>query len=157
MTQQTTVEPVRVAVRVPVEPERAFAAFTAEFAAWWPLASHHIGSQPAAAAIIEPFAGGRWFERAADGTECDWGRVVSWEPPVRLVLTWQIDAAYRYDPELVTCVEVSFTPDGDGTRVELAHRDLERFGERAGEVREVFGSDDGWNGLLRGYAAHAAS
>jgi uncharacterized protein YndB with AHSA1/START domain len=157
MTAQTAVEPVRVEVRVTAPPERAFEAFTAGFATWWPRDSHHVGEQPPQDVALEPAAGGRWFERAGDGTECDWGRVLAWEPPGRLVLAWQLGADWRYDPDLVTEVEVRFTADGDGTRVQVEHRRLERFGERAAEMRTVLDSDGGWTGLLRRYAQHASN
>jgi uncharacterized protein YndB with AHSA1/START domain len=103
--------------------------------------------------VVEPRAGGRWFERAADGTECDWGGVIAYEPPARLVLAWQLDADFRYDPELVTEVELRFTAEGDGTRVDLEHRDLERYGERREAVRQAIGGDGGWTALLAAYAA----
>jgi uncharacterized protein YndB with AHSA1/START domain len=149
----TTIEPVRTQVRVNASPERAFEAFTAEFSAWWPLDSHHIGEADAAEGILEPRAGGRWYERGVDGSECDWGRVETFDPPSRLVLVWQLDADWRYDPGLQTEVEVTFTPDGDGTVVALEHRRLDAFGERAGEIRSAVGSEGGWPGLLQRYAA----
>jgi uncharacterized protein YndB with AHSA1/START domain len=154
MTEQTILEPVRTEIRVAAPPQRAFDAFTAEFEAWWPRDSHHIADQPAAELIIEPARDGRWFERAADGTECEWGRVLAWEPPGRLVLAWQLDADWRYDPDLVTEVELRFVPDGDGTRVELEHRNLERLGARAAEVRAAVSSDGGWPILLQRFADH---
>jgi uncharacterized protein YndB with AHSA1/START domain len=157
MTAQTMLEPVRTEVRVAVAPERAFEAFTREFGAWWPRESHHLGEQPLQDAILEPGVGGRWYERTVDGAECDWGRVLVWEPPARLVLAWQIDADWRHDPELVTEVEVRFTADGDGTRVALEHRLLERFGERAADTRAALASEGGWTGLLRRYADQVTS
>ena len=150
----TAVEPVRTEVRVAVPPARAFEAFTAEFSAWWPLDSHHIGAGDAAEGILEPRTGGRWYERGVDGSECEWGRVLAFEPPRRLLLQWSIDADWRYDPGLHTEVEVTFEPDGDGTRVRLEHRNLEAFADRAAEVRAAVGSDGGWPGLLERYAAH---
>jgi uncharacterized protein YndB with AHSA1/START domain len=156
MTQQAVVEPVRQEVRVAVPPARAFAAFTAEFSAWWPLDSHHIGEVAATEVVIEPHAGGRWFERGTDGSESEWGRVVAWEPPHRLLLAWQLDQEWRHDPGLTTEIEVRFVPDGDGTQVQLEHRRLERFAEHAEQMRAVLGSDGGWLGLLRRFAVHAA-
>lgn len=147
--------PVRKSLRVAAPPDRAFEVFTAGLSRWWP-ATHSIGKAPLAAAVMEPRAGGRWFERGADGSECDWGRVLVWEPPSRLVLAWQIDAAWRFDPDLVTEVEVRFIPEGDGTRVELEHRHLERMGETAEAARAALDSPGGWGGLLEGYAGVAA-
>jgi uncharacterized protein YndB with AHSA1/START domain len=107
------------------------------------------------AAIIEPQVGGRWFERGEDGSECEWGHVLAWEPPARLVLAWQIDSQWRFDPTLLTEVEVRFIPDGDGTRVELEHRNIEHFGNQAEAARVALDSPMGWSGLLESYAASA--
>jgi uncharacterized protein YndB with AHSA1/START domain len=109
------------------------------------------------AAVIEPHEGGRWFERGADGSECQWGRVLVWQPPTRLVLAWQIDAQWQFDPELVTELDIRFVPDGDGmTRVELEHRHIERFGDKAAALRESLDSPDGWSGLLAAFADRVA-
>lgn len=152
MTTATT--SITKSITVDAPPERAFEVFTDGFATWWPLDSHHIGEKDAVTVVIEPRAGGRWFERAGDGSECEWGRVIAYEPPHRLVLGWQLDADYDYDPELLTEVEVRFHAEASGgTRVTLEHRDLDRFGERAAEVREAFGSENGWAGLLGMFAA----
>jgi uncharacterized protein YndB with AHSA1/START domain len=107
--------------------------------------------------VIEPRTGGRWYDIGEDGTEMEWGRVLDWDAPERLVLAWQLDAEWTYDPEFETTVEVRFTPDGDGTIVDFEHRDLERFGEKANEVRGEFdtGMDGGWGQLLAAYQ-HAA-
>jgi uncharacterized protein YndB with AHSA1/START domain len=100
--------------------------------------------------------GGRWFERGEDGSECDWGKVLAWEPPDRIVLAWQIDAQWRFDVNLVTEVEVRFIPEGQTTRVELEHRNIERLGAQADEARAALDSSGGWSGLLERYAASVA-
>ena len=147
---------VRQSIVVDASPERAFSVFTEGMTSWWPIDSHSIGDRPMAEAVIEPRSGGRWYERADDGSECDWGRVLAWDPPGRVVLAWQISADWKADPGIHTEIEVRFTPDGDGrTRVDLEHRGLESFGERAEEMRGIFGSDGGWNGLLRRFAEKA--
>lgn len=146
--------PVRKSVYVNADPTRAFEVFTAGFNRWWPR-SHSIGRSPMASAVIEPEVGGRWYERGEDGSECQWGEVLVWEPPTRLVLAWQINAQWTYDQDLVTEVEVRFTTDGAGTRVDLEHRHLERFGEAADGVRAQFDSEGGWTGLLEKFAAAA--
>jgi uncharacterized protein YndB with AHSA1/START domain len=154
MTLQT-IEPVRTSVVVDAPIERAFAVFTEQFDAWWPHA-HKIGAADMQQAVLETRDGGRWYERGIDGSECDWGRVLRWEPPHRLVLAWQIDGAWRHDPNLVTEVDVRFTAETETrTRVELEHRDLDRFGERAATIRDSLGSDGGWPGLLERFAATA--
>ena len=145
---------VRRSVTVDVDRERAFAVFTEGFGTWWPQ-SHSIGEADLDTAVIEPREGGRWYERGVDGSECDWGYVIAWEPPARIVLAWQLDDEWHFDPNLLTEVEVTFTEETAGrTRVELEHRNLDRFGDKAGAMRDTFGGDGGWNGLLQGYAAH---
>jgi uncharacterized protein YndB with AHSA1/START domain len=146
--------PVRRSLVVKAGPERAFSVFTEGFGRWWP-ASHTI-SAGFKTAVIEPRVGGRWFQVGEDGTEADWGHVIAWEPPSRLVLAWQIGAEYRFDPNLVTEVEVRFSPEGDGaTRVDFEHRHLERLGERAAALREQFESPNGWGFLLDLFAKAA--
>jgi uncharacterized protein YndB with AHSA1/START domain len=109
-----------------------------------------------AEAVIEPREGGRWFERSEDGSECEWGRVLAWEPPDRVVLVWQLSPDWQYDAGLHTEIEVRFTAEGERrTRVELEHRGLENYAERAEQMRTILGSDDGWGGLLRRFAAAA--
>lgn len=103
-------------------------------------------------AVIEPYAGGRWYERGEDGTECEWGKVLAWEPPTRLVLAWQIDSKFVYDKTLMTTVEVRFIADGpSATRVELEHRDLDRLGSEGAVLRDIVDSPRGWGVLLETY------
>ena len=78
-----------------------------------------------------------------------------WEPPARLVLIWQLTPEFTYDPDLVTEVEVLFTPEGGGTRVDLEHRDLERLGEKADAMRETVSGPGGWPALLQLFADEA--
>ncbi len=130
-------------------PERAFEAFTRDFGQWWPLGTHHIGTANAETAIIEPFVNGRWFERAMDGSECNWGRVLAWDPPRRLLLAWQINTNWQFDPDFQTEVEVTFQEAGAGrTRIVLEHRQLERFGAEAEKMRTAFESEGGWGGIM---------
>ena len=131
-----------------------FKTFTEHFNAWWPR-SHHIGDQ-GFTAIIEPRAGGRWFEKLDDGRECDWGSVVAWEPPSRLLLTWDLDSNFQYNPELGTEVEVLFIAETpERTRVEFEHRKLERYGDKAEAMRATFDSQGGWTGILAEFAKAA--
>jgi uncharacterized protein YndB with AHSA1/START domain len=146
--------PVRKSIRVNASPSRAFEIFTARMGRWWP-STHSINKAPMKEAVIEPRVAGRWFELGEDGSECDWGRVLAWDPPGRIVLAWQIDAQWRFDPNLITEVEVKFIPDGDATRVELEHRNIERFGEQADVARSALDSPGGWSGLLEKFAAAA--
>jgi|SRR5688572_13355359 len=153
MSEHTETLAVHHRLTVAAPPERAFAVFTERVGAWWPLDGYSIGAAPAVTAVMEPRAGGRWFERAADGGEADWGRVLAWEPPHRVLLAWEVSADWRHDPGAASEVEVRFRGDGEGgTVVELEHRGLEIYGERAAEMRDVYGSPDGWAGLLARFA-----
>ena len=146
---------VLVSVVVEATQERAFDVFTNRFGTWWPLESHHISEQDAVDAVIEPRAGGRWFERAADGSECEWGRVLEWDAPARVLLAWHLTPDFVYDPDPArsTQVEVRFVPEGSSsTRVELEHRGFAVHGDRAASMRSAVGSEGGWAGLLRTFA-----
>lgn len=147
---------VRKSVHVAAAPERAFEVFTSRMTEWWPLGTHHIGKSEAKEAVIEPRVGGRWFERGVDGRECDWGRVLAWEPPGRVVLSWEISCDWRHDGGIRTEVEVRFTREADGTRVDLEHRLLESYGDKALEMKGIFESEGGWKGLLDKFARRVA-
>jgi len=143
---------VRTAVTVNAPADKAFRVFTEGFDGWWPR-THKIGEADLRQAVLEGREGGRWYEIDADGSECEWGRVLAWDPPRRLVLAWQIDATWHFDPDLVTEVEVRFVADGPNrTRVELEHRDLDRFGDAQAEIRSSFDSPGGWPGLLAAFS-----
>jgi len=117
------------------------------------LAVYKIGKTKAVDAIIEPRVGGRWYERGDDGSTCQWGSVLSWEPPSRLVLSWDIDANWQYDPDLKTEIEVRFIAEGrDATRVELEHRKLDRYGARRDEMHRIFDTEGDWGRLLAMFA-----
>jgi uncharacterized protein YndB with AHSA1/START domain len=114
----------------------------------------HIGDAEMADAVIEPSAGGRWYERGVDGTECEWGRVLVHEPPDRLVLAWHLQGDWSYDPdpEKASEIEVRFVEEEPGTtRVELSHRHIERHDGQE-EVMSGIGSPNGWSGILESYA-----
>lgn len=159
MTLSDTAMLVRKSVTVEADQRRAFEVFTAQIGTWW-SPTYHIGSADYETAIIEPFEGGRWFERGVDGSESLWGHVLVWEPPKRVVLAWQISADWLFDAKLITEIDVRFEPVGEHrTRVDLEHRHLDRFGTRAAEMRAIFdsggvpGAPQGWSGILRTYAA----
>jgi uncharacterized protein YndB with AHSA1/START domain len=144
-----------VTVNAPIE--KAFRVFTEGFDTWWPR-GHKIGEADLKQAVIEGKDGGRWYEIDVDGSECDWGRVLVWDPPGRLVLAWQLSASWEYDPELLTEVEVRFVAEGPSrTRVQLEHRNLDRYGDAREQMRSQFDGEGGWSGLLERYAEAAAA
>jgi uncharacterized protein YndB with AHSA1/START domain len=96
-----TIPPIEGKTTVNVPVEQAFTVFTESFTAWWPH-QYHIGSSDVAEVILESHEGGRWYERGVDGTECDWGRVLAWEPPNRVLFTWQINGRWQFDPDPTT-------------------------------------------------------
>ena len=149
-------EPVRREIVVDASQARAFRVFTEEIGSWWPLATHHIAAKPAETAIIEPRAGGRWFERAADGSECLWGKVLVWDPPGRIVLSWQLGADFKYHEDLSMEVDVRFVVLGPAsTRIELEHRGFEQLGDAAAALRAGVDSDGGWSSILKLYGDRA--
>jgi hypothetical protein len=155
MTRTIKPAPVRRNILVAVSRERAFEVFTAGIGRWWPK-THHIGAADPETFVIEPREGGRWYERGVDGSECEVGKVMVWDPPARLVLAWQLTAEFKYDPALITEVEVQFIAEGaNATRVELEHRNLERFGDRADAMRQQIDAPDGWPGILQLFAQSA--
>ena len=148
--------PVRKTITVKASAEHAFEVFTAGFDTWWPR-THSIGASPLEKAIIETRLGGRCYQQSVDGTECDWGRILVWEPPQRFVIAWQLNGAWQYDPDLANAseVEISFTPEDGGTRVDLEHRHINRHGATASQVRTGVDSPGGWGGLLTLFGARA--
>jgi uncharacterized protein YndB with AHSA1/START domain len=144
------VAPVRVSVDVGRGVEEAFRVFTAEIGAWWPVAGHSVEPDRVEAVVLEGRPGGRLYERWHDGREADWGRVLAWEPPTRLLLAWKPNPE-RPSP---TEVEVRFVAVEPGhTRVELEHRGWERLGDPAAEARSSY--QDGWPRVLAAFAAAA--
>jgi len=143
---------VTKSVTVEASREVAFRVFTEKMLLWWP-AEHHIGKSPLAQIILEPRVSGRWAERCVDGSECNWGRVLAWEPPGRVVLAWQLNAKFEFDPNFETEVEVRFVAEGEKkTRVELEHKNLDRFGAAKEQMRAAFESNDGWMLGLNSFA-----
>jgi uncharacterized protein YndB with AHSA1/START domain len=148
---------IRASVVVHAPIEHAFEVFAADMTSWWP-STHHIGDAPMVAAIVEPRVGGRWYELGDDGSECQWGVVLAWEPPHHLALSWHLDGDFEYDPEVLHAsrVDVSFMAQPDGsTLVELAHSDLDRHGPTWTRLRERAGG--GWSFILGRFVARAES
>jgi len=155
---QTTIAiaPVRKTILVSATPQQAFDVFTAGLDRWWPK-THGIGSTPVRQSFIEPYVGGRWYSTHEDGSSITIGHVIVWQPPKRLIVSWEVSADWKPDPRpaFTSEVEVRFAPEGEGrTRVELEHRDFERL-EKGGEKMRS-DVDGGWPGLLELFAAEAA-
>jgi uncharacterized protein YndB with AHSA1/START domain len=148
-------------VTVPAPVERTFTAYTQEQHRWI-AEDHWLGESRPAAVVLEPRPGGRWYERAADGTESDWGTVLEWDPPGRIVLRWMVgvvDGGWGFDPdpEHASRVELTFTPTDDGrTVVRLEHTGFEAHGAGARIIHGGVGGTDGWPADLAGLVAHAA-
>ena len=158
VTSSTDPNSVRKVVSVEAPQAVAWRVFTEKMGTWWPLANYKIGKANAVDAVIEPRVGGRWYERGDDGISCDWGRVLSWEPHSRLVLSWDISADWQPDPDLKTELELRFISEGDDrTRVELEHRRLDRYGARRDEMRRIFDTEGDWGRLLEMFARAAAA
>ena len=161
MTQSPDLQdlPVQKTVTVRARPERAFEIFTREMDSWWPR-SHHIGKSPMRRVIVEERVGGRCYTEQEDGTECDWGSVLVWDPPHRFIMAWQITHEWGFEPSLERSseVEVAFAPTADGgTRVDLTHRFFARHGDGAASMRAAVDAPNGWTGLLGLYVARVES
>lgn len=153
---QTSVSTSEV-VDAPIE--RAFEVFTEGMPTWWP-ASHHILEAELAEMEFEPRAGGRIVDRGVDGSECTWARVLVYEPPHRVVFSWDISTSWKHEPDPSRCseVEVRFVAEGpERTRVELEHRELQRHGDGWESMRDSVGSPDGWGAMWPLYGSAAAA
>ena len=151
---QTTETPVRQSITVEAPIERAFTFFTDHLDSWWPR-DYKIGATDMKTAVLEGKEGGRWYEQDVDGSECDWGRVLAWEPPTRLVLSWQISTSWQYEPELARSseVEVRFTAESPTrTRVDLEHRGIDRHGPGSDQMRSAVAGEGGWPRVLAQFA-----
>ena len=134
--------------------EEAFRVFTARFGDVKPP-EHNLLGAPIVETAFEPRVGGHIFDRAQDGSECRWARVLAYDPPSRVVFSWDIGPTWQVepDPEQTSEVEVRFTAEGPGrTRVELEHRHLDRHGPGWAGVRDGIEGDDGWPLYLKRYA-----
>lgn len=155
MTEGTTDIPVRKSITVKASPEHAFRVFTDDMDSWWPR-DHHIGKSPMKRVVVEPRVGGRCYTEQQDGTDCDWGSVLAWNPPKRFVMAWRITNKWEYEHDLGKSseVEVTFTPLGNGsTRVDLEHRHLSRHGAGFEGMRSAVDSPNGWAGTLVRFGA----
>jgi len=140
-----------IEVRAPID--RAFDVFAGRMGDWWHKEHSIAQGTTQKDVVVEPRVGGRWFELGADGSEHQWGRVLAYDPPRRLLLAWQLTREFAYDPDFETTVEVTFEERDGLTVVHFEHRDLERMGTDAVEMLE--GMDGGWGMLLDLYKVAA--
>ncbi len=152
---QATVTTVRIATVVEAPVERAFRAFTEEFDQIKPR-EHNMLAVQIAETVFEPHVGGRVYDRGVDGSEYQWARVLAFEPPDRVVFSWDISPQWQLesDPERTSEVEVRFIAESpQRTRVELEHRNLDRHGPGWEGTRDAVGGEGGWPLYLERYAA----
>ena len=146
---------VRKEIVVPASTEKAFAAFTERIGEFKPP-EHNLLAAPIAETVFEPRVGGHIVDRATDGTECRWARVLAFEPPSRLVFSWDISPRWELesDPDHASEVEVRFVAEAaERTRVVLEHRHLDRHGSGWQAVRDGVDGDQGWPLYLTRYRA----
>jgi uncharacterized protein YndB with AHSA1/START domain len=146
---------VKRTLRVDVPIDRAFRVLTERMGTWWP-ASHHIARNPFVEIIVEPRVGGRWFERDSSGVECDWGKVLVWNPPKQVVVSWQLQPDWQYSADMSRASEVSFEFVAEGpeaTRLEFEHRHIERHGEGWEKLRTDVDAPGGWTAIFEQYVA----
>ena len=159
MTIQAQETSVKSSVDVHAPIERAFRVFTEDIGSWWDP-THHILEGELAEMVFEPRVGGHVYDRGVDGSECRWARVLAYEPPHRFVISWDVSVQWRLetDPDKTSEVEVRFVElDGDHTRVELEHRNIERHGPGWEEMRDAVGSPGGWPAGMRAFAVRVES
>ena len=153
MAQRIAPSAIRKEIEVNAPIDRAFAVFASRIGDWWHKEHSVAKGTTQKDVVIEPRAGGRWYEIGTDGSEHEWGKVRVYDPPRRLVLAWQLTRDFQYDPDVETTVEVNFDERDGKTVVRFEHHDLERMGADAVELLE--GMDGGWGMLLGLFKAEA--
>jgi len=159
MSTQASETSVHNSIVVDAPLERAFSVFTEGFGTFKPR-DHNLLPVDIAETVFETHVGGNIYDRGVDGSECRWARVLAFEPPNRVVFSWDISPQWQIetDPDKTSEVEVRFTAEGpDHTRVELEHRNLDRHGEGWEGVREGVHGDQGWPLYLEAFAGQVAA
>ncbi|HEX3542050.1 MAG TPA: SRPBCC family protein [Acidimicrobiales bacterium] len=152
-----TIVTTSIVVNAPLE--RAFHVFTEDFGSFKPP-EHNLLPAPIAETVFEPRVGGSLYDRGVDGSICRWARVLAYDPPNRVVLSWDISPYWQIetDPSKTSEWEVNFTAEEPGrTRVDIEHRNLDRHGDGWEGVRDGVAGDQGWPLYLRGYAEQLAA
>jgi len=146
--------PVRSSIIVEAPLEKAFAVFTEDMASWWPP-EHHILQGQLEEMVFEPRVGGDVYDKGVDGSVCRWARVLAYEPPHRVVISWDVSLSWEVetDPEKTSEVEVRFVSESpQRTRVVLEHRNIDHHGEGWEQMRDAVGSPEGWAVGLQRFA-----
>jgi len=154
MSTQAQEASVRTQIVVEAPIERAFRVFTEDFDKVKPR-EHNLLGVDIAETVFEPREGGRIYDRGVDGSECQWARVLAYEPPERVVFSWDISPQWQIETDLERAseVEVRFVSETpERTRVELEHRNLDRHGEGWQGARDIVDSEGGWPLYLQRYA-----
>jgi uncharacterized protein YndB with AHSA1/START domain len=154
MTAQAEATSIRRQIVVEAPIERAFKVFTEDFGRFKP-SEHNMLDVEIAETVFEPREGGIVYDKGVDGSDCRWARVLAYEPPDRVVISWDISPQWRIesDHERTSEVEVLFISEtSERTRVELEHRNLDRHGDGWEGMREAVDSDGGWPLYLERYA-----
>lgn len=159
MSSQIEGATVRTEVTVPAPPEEAFRIFVERFDQIKPREHNMLGVE-IAESVLEPREGGALVDRGVDGSECRWGRVLAYEPPARLLFTWDISPRWQIEEDTAKAseVEMRFLDAGEGqTRVELEHRNLDRHGEGWEGLGQAIAGEGGWPLYLARYAEQFAA
>jgi uncharacterized protein YndB with AHSA1/START domain len=155
MSEQAETTTIQHAVTVAAPLDRAFKVFIEDFGRFKPP-EHNLLAAPIVESVFEDRVGGYLYDRGEDGTVCRWARVLAYDPPNRVVFSWDISPQWQIETDLdrTSEVEVRFlAEDDEHTRVELEHRHLDRHGEGWESVRDGVGSEEGWPEYLKRYAA----
>ena len=158
MSTPGTATAVQMSIVVDAPIADAFEVFTADIASWFPR-EYNLLDTPIVTRTFEPHVGGHVYDTGEDGKECHWARVLAWEPPNRVVFSWDISPQWQIEtePEKTSEVEVRFTADGpDRTRLDLEHRNLDRHGEGWEQLSSEMSGESAWTGVLALYQQRIA-
>jgi uncharacterized protein YndB with AHSA1/START domain len=154
MSEQATTTSVGTSIVVDAPIDEAFSVFTEGIATWWPP-EYNLLEVDIAERIFEPRVGGQVYDRGVDGSECHWARVLAYEPPNRVVISWDISPQWQIETDHAKSseVEILFVSEApDRTRVDVEHRHIDRHGDGWESLRDSVGSDGGWPGCVRRFA-----
>ena len=147
-----TIGPIHQSITVNAPPARCFELFTSHIGDWWPK-DQTLSKGPYKTLVIEPKVGGRWYETDSTDKVLQWGDVLAWEPPHKVLLAWRLNTSFAFDPNLLTEVEITFKDAGGGkTQMTLEHRNLEKLGDNAEKFTAALAG--GWAGHIKTVAKY---